>query len=230
MTDSRKIMLVAIGYWIVVSALCCWLYPLMMSDATARYAPMADHFAAGDWALAFHPKFGVLFQVLSGSICWVLGVSGDKAVQIAAIGLLALSAVPLFFLMRKVFGAEIAWWAVALLLVSDDFTRNSFDGLRESGKCLGFALLGGGAVLRKSGWYALGLFVLITLTSYGFAVASVAVFGWMVCFLWTRDFRQLPLPILGWALGTAAVVVLTHAFTGHWLPSPHYIKFLGGWL
>lgn len=230
MTETQKIWLTAIGYWIAVSLLCCLLYPLMMSDSTARYAPMADHFACGDWNLAFHPRFGVLFQVVSGAICMLPGIGGDRAVQIAAIGLLALSAVPLFFLVRELFGVRVAWWSVALLLVADDFTRNAFDGLRESGKCLGFALLGYGAVARKSGRYALGVFVLATLTSYGFAVASALVFGWTAYFAFRREWRQLVLPALGWVLGTAAVVALTHAYTGHWLPSPHYIKFLGGWL
>jgi len=230
MTDAKKIWLVAIGYWIAVGIVCCLAYPVMMSDAAARYAPMADHFARGEWDLAFHPKFGVLFQVLSGTIAWLLGVSGDKAVQIAALGLLAFASVPLYFLTKEIFGEKVAWWAVAILLLSDDFTRNSFDGLRESAKCLAFALLGYGAVSKKSLLYGLGVFILIATTSYGFALGCAFALGWTLYFLFKGEFRQLPLPVACWCLGTAAVVTLTHAFTGHWLPSPHYIKFLGAWL
>ena len=230
MSETKKIWLVALGYWLAVSLVCCLAYPLMMSDATARYAPMADHFARGEWDLAFHPKFGVLFQVFSGTIAWALGVSGDKAVQIAALGLLAFASVPLYFLVKDMFGEKVAWWAVAFLLLSDDFTRNSFDGLRESAKCLGFALLGYGMASKKSPWFGLGIFVLIASTSYGFGVGSALAFCGAAYFLLCRGFRRILPVIAGWTLGTASVVAQTYAFTGHWLPSPHYIKLLGGWL
>ena len=217
-------------YVLVASVLCIVCYPVTISDTMARYAPMADAFARGDWHYAFHPRFGVLFQVVAGAVAWLTGLSGAQAVQVASILFVALAAVPLWHLVRDIFGEKAAWGAVALLLVSDDFTRYAMDGLRDTGKCLAFALLGLGAVRRSGLWFGLGLFVLIALVSYGFAVASVLVFGWCVWALWTRRFGALPLPVLGWAVGTLAVSFMVHAYTGHWLPAPHYIELLGRWL
>lgn len=231
-TDARKIWLFAICHWVVVATLCCLFYPLTLSDSIARYAPMADHFARGEWAFAFHPRFGVLFQVLAGVVVKLTGLGGDNAVQVVSIGFLSFSAVPLWFVVRRLFDERIAWWAVALMLVSDDLSRHALDGLRDTGKCLGFALLGLGAVRKAPAWYALGLFVLVTLVSYGFAVASALVFGW--CAYWCMAKHENPgvwtfaVPVIGWLAGTAAVAAVTHEFTGYWLPSPHYIKIFGG--
>lgn len=231
MTETRRVWLTVLGYWLVFGLLCTLLYPVTMTDSITRYAPMADCFASEDWELVFHPRFGVIFEVLCGGLSWLTGLEGAKSVQVVATGFLALSGVPVFFLTKRVFGVRIAWWSLALLLVSDDFARYAMDGLRDNGKCLAFALVGYGAVERKSLWVGVGLFVLVSLVSYGFAVGSVLVFAWFLFVLFTRQpLAKLPLPVLGWALGTAAVTAMTHAYTGHWLPSPHYVKFLGGWL
>ena len=231
---ARKIWLLAICHWVVVAVLCCLFYPVTMSDSIARYAPMADHFARGEWAFAFHPRFGVLFQVLAGTVVKLTGLGGDNAVQVVSIGFLSVSAVPLWFVVRRLFDERIAWWAVALMLVSDDLSRYALDGLRDTGKCLGFALVGLGVVRRSPLWFALGLFVLVTIVSYCFAVSSALLFGW--CMYWCVAKSEKPsiatfaVPVAGWLVGAAAVVVQTHAFTGHWLPSPQYIKILGGML
>ena len=224
--------MVAIGYWVVVAVLCVLCYPVTISDTIARYAPMADHFARGEWSLAFHPRFGVLFQVLAGGVVKLTGCGGDVATQVVSLGFLSLSAVPLWFVVSALFDRRIAWWAVALMLVSDDLSRYALDGLRDTGKCLGFALVGLGVVRRSPLWFALGLFVLVTIVSYCFAVASVLLLGW--CVYWCAAKAEKPsiatfaVPVVAWLAGTAAVVFQTHAFTGHWLPSPHYIKILGG--
>lgn len=226
----RKIWIVAIGYGLLMSALICLLCPCMISDTTFRYAPMADAFARGEWNLAFHPRFGVLFQCVAGSIVWLTGLHGDCACQVTATLFLSVSAVPLWFLARKLFGERVAWWSVAALLVCDDFTRYAMDGLRDVGKCLAFALLGLGAAEEKPHWFALGLVVLISLVSYGFAVASCLVFLWSLYMLWRKQYLKLALPAFGWAVGTASVTLMVHAFTGHWLPAPHFIKYVGDWL
>lgn len=239
MTETRRVWLVALVYWAIFATLAVALYPVTMSDSITRYAPMADAFARGDWRLAFHPRFGVLFQVLSGGLVWLTGMSGEHAIQVVGIGFVALAGVPLFFLVKRIFGATVAWWALALLFANDEMTRHAMDGLRDPGKCLAFALLGYGAVARRPLFIGLGLFVFISLFSYGFAVGSVLVFAWCVGVLvWAirrrtfngEEISSILWPSLGWALGTAAVTVMTHAFTGHWLPAPHFIKILGGWL
>lgn len=202
----------------------------MMSDSVARYAPMAEAFAHGDWSLAFHPRFGVLFQVLSGCVVLLTGIDGARSLQIVGFGFLSLSIVPIWCIARRLFGVRIAWLSVVLLFFGDDFFRYALDGLRDSGKCLAFALLGLGAVERSSLWYGVGLFILISLASYCFAVGTVFLFAWLVYACVRRDWRVAAFPFVGWALSTASVTLMVHFFTGHWLPAPHYIRYLGQWL
>ena len=233
-----QVVLVALGYWLVFGVLCHWFYPVAISDALARYAPMAEHFARGEWELAYHPRFGVLFPTLCGLTVKAFGVGGDTAVQSVAIGLLALSAIPLWFLTRELFGVTVAWWAVALLLTVNDFTAHAMDGIRDTGKCLGFALVAYGAVVKRPLVLALGMAVLVSLVSYLFAVATVLLLAWWLYLALgerqeqasTRRLGLYGWPLAGFAIGTAAVTYMTHAYTGHWLPAPQYIKLLGAYL
>jgi len=242
MKDTVRIWLVSAAYWLVGSVLICLLSPLTAPDSMARYAPMADAFARGDWFFAFHPRFGVLFQCVSGSIAFLTGLSGDRACQVASLLFLSLAAIPLWHLAKALFDERIAWWAVVALFVCDDFTRYAFDGLRDVGKCLAFALLGLGAVKQKGLWFGLGLFVLVTLVSYGFAVASVLLVLWYAGRLLVRPCSRPPtlsfllstlnslIPLIFYLLATTMVAFMVHAYTGHWLPAPHFIKLFGRWL
>jgi len=226
-----KVWLAAALYWIGASALACWLYPVTVADSCARYAPMADAFARGDFYYAFHPRFGLLFETVAGGLSFVTGLPGIYTIQIAAVLLLALSAVVMFALVKRLGASdEVAWWTFALAALAPDFFRYALDGLREPGKCLVFALLGYAVVSRRSWAFALSLFLYITLFAYGFAAASMLLFLWCVWFACRREWANIPLPILGWVFGTAAVTVLTHAYTGHWLPLVQLIDKLGAWL
>jgi len=229
MKTFAKVWLAAGLYWVLASVLACGLYPVTMADSCARYAPMADAFARCDFYYAFHPRFGLVFEVVSGVLSFVTGLTGIHTVQIAAFLFLALAAVVMFAFAKRL-GAtdEAAWWTFVLTLLAPDFFRYALDGLREPGKCLVFALVGYGVVAKRSGAFALALFLYITLFTYGFAAASALAFLWCAWFLCRREWSKLPLPTVGWALGTAAVTVLTHACTGHWAPAPQFIGKLGG--
>ena len=222
--------LTALGYWLVVGLLCILVDPALRSDTMTRYAPMADAFARGDWFYAFHPRFGVLFQTVSGSLAFLLGIDGARATPIAAFLFLSLAAVSVWCLVRRLWDGRSAWYAFLFVLLSEVMFRYSVNGLRESVKCLGFALIALGVVSQRSRWFGLGLFVLITGFSYCFATASVFAFAWCVYYLMRGAWRKLPLAVGGWLVGTAAVTVMVHAYTGHWLPTPHFIKYLGGLL
>jgi len=225
----KRVWTAALGSWALASVLACWLYPVTIFDPCARYAPMADAFARGDWYYAFHPRFGVVFSVLTGVVSFATGLPGICAVQVSAFLFLALSAAVMFAFARRLSGSEtVAWWTFALTFLAPDFFRYALDGLREPCKCLVFALVGYAVVARRSGAFALALVLYVASFTYGFAAGSVLVFLWCLWFAWKREWRMLPLPVLGWALGTAAVTVLTHAYTGHWLPSPQFIPMLGG--
>ena len=229
MKGEQKIWLAALGFVALYGGIVVWAYPLFSPDVACRYAPMADEFARGNWELAFHPRFGVFFQCVSGLIA-CLGVRGDHACQLASTLLLGLSAVPIWHLVRKLFGETAAWWTVALVLLCDDFARYAADGLRDTGKCLAYALLGWGVVSRRSLWFACGVFVLTTLVSYGFAISCAVMGGWMLWWILRKDWCKLVLPIVAFAAATFLVSLPVHSFTGHWLPNPSFIKVFGRWL
>ncbi len=231
MTAERKIWLVSLAFFAAYSGLVLFVYPAFSPDVVTRYAPMADELARGNWMLGFHPRFGVLFSTLTGLVA-ACGIRGDHACQIVSILFLSLSAVPIWHLARKLFGETVAWWTVALVLLCDDFARYAADGLRDTGKCLAFALLGWGAVSGRARWFALGLFVLATLVSYGYAVAVVLLFGWCLLRAFCRPFSWggFAAPIGAFAVATALQIMMVHAYTGHWVPQPHFIRLLGGWL
>jgi hypothetical protein len=230
MSKVKSVWIVAVCFWIFFSLISCVTYPVMMSDSVARYAPMAEAFAEGDWNLAFHPRFGVLFQVLSGCVVKVTGLDGARSLQIVGFGFLSLSVVPIWCITRRLFGVRVAWLSVILVFFGDDFFRYALDGLRDSGKCLAFALLGLGVVERNSLWYGIGLFILISLASYCFAVGTVFLFVWCVYACIRSNWRIVVLPVLCWLAATVSVTVMVHSYTGHWLPAPNYIRYIGHWL
>lgn len=229
-SELEKVWLVSILYWIVFGLLCVLLYPTTIADTMQRYAPMANAFARGDWHYAFHPRFGVLFQVLAGTVTWLTGLDGAWSVQVVAVGFIALAGPPLWLAVRRFFGERIAWWALALMFVTDDIARYAMDGLRDSGKCLAFALLGWGYVACRPVVLGLGLFVLVTVVSYGFAIGGFFLFAWCVSAVVRRRWCDVLSPVLGWSLGTLAVTWMVYAYTGYWLPVPHVIKFVEAWL
>lgn len=231
MTAERRIWLAAFGFFVVYGGVVLLVYPVFSPDVVTRYAPMADEIARGNYALGFHPRFGVLFSCLSGLVA-ACGVRGDHACQLVSVLLLSLSAVPLWHLVRALFGETVAWGTVPLVLLCDDFARYAADGLRDTGKCLAFALLGWGAVSGRARWFALGLFVLATLVSYGYAVAAALLFAWCLWCAFRRPlmWRAFAAPLGAFVLATALQVAMVHAYTGHWVPQPHFIRLLGGWL
>ena len=85
-----------------------WLNSMPVDDVAARYAPMAEAVAAGNWRWAFHPRFGMFFPLLSGSIVKLTGANGFRGCQIAALLLFTLSSYPLYGLAIKLFNRAIA--------------------------------------------------------------------------------------------------------------------------
>lgn len=223
MKEITRVRLVAGLGWVVLTFLCWLLYPPTMSDTMARYAPMAEAFARGEWTLAFHPRFGVIFQVCAGTLAF-LGLPGDLACQATAIGALLLAGVAMWYVAERLFDRETAWWTFALVALCEVFLGNAMDGLRDPVKCLAFAWLGRGVVERRAIWFALGLFVLMTVVSYGFALALVLLLGW---YAWQRRSWW---PILLFLLGTVVETVMVHAYTGYWVPVPQIVRIVGRFL
>lgn len=106
-----------------------------LRDVAQRYAPMADAFASGNFAYAFHPGVPMLHPFLAGCVSFLTGCSGFAATKIVSMLFFALAAVPLVALMRRVYGSNVAIGAGYLYLITAPLIRLSFSGLREMEKC-----------------------------------------------------------------------------------------------
>lgn len=221
----KKVWIVAFGYWAVVSALICWLYPLMVFDSIARYAPMAESFASGEWRFAFHPRFGVVFPPLTGGLVWLFGLGGDQACQIVATALLAFSSVPVWAIAKRVFGEDrIAWLSVLLVLTATEYLTYAEDGLRDPGRTLGLALCALAFLNGRSAVMALGVFVLSVIKVDLYAFSGVLLAVWCALALWKRHWLKMLLPIVAWTLGTVLMCTMTYCQTGYFLPMAQFVK------
>lgn len=224
---NRKLVFSVIAYWIVVSAVAVLVYPVLMSDTMNRYAPMADAFAAGDWFHAFHPRFGVLFSVLTG--LWaMLGFRGDQACQIVALGFLSASAIPAWYLMRRVFDEKIASLTAALVVLMPEYFVFAIDGLRDCARTFALLMVAYSFVTLKRSWVmAIGAFVLATLRSDTQLIGGLALFAWVITCLVKRDYRMIFLPFLAYIVGLLLCSAMVYGFTGYFLPNAQAVIMLG---
>lgn len=200
-------------------------------DTLCRYAPMAEAFAEGNWAEAFHPRFGTGMPVVAGLVRLVTGMDGLSSCAAVASLAWALCAIPLFSVADRMFGRTTAWFALVLYFICPQPFLWAVKGLREPFKMLG-VLLSVDAVLRgrDGGWPALAeaataLFILLT-----FKVDTI-VMGYLIwrVFAVVDDFR-----LRTWSLAALAVLMLqancwlVYNWTGYWLPAPQIARILVG--
>ena len=227
---ALTIWIAATLFWLSATALFTMCYPVWMPDVVVRYGPMADAFAAGDWEMAFHPRFGVLFQVLTGIVRKVTAFDGLQSCQCVAAAFWSYSIIPLWAVSKKVFGHRTALLCAAFLLIAPRPFGLALDGLRDDGRLLAMLLCAYGFIDRRSIWLATGAFILLTLRIDSYLIGTVLVGIWILREIAKREWRTLLLPIMSWMAGTAAVVTMVHHYTGHWVPAIQYIKYLGRWL
>lgn len=110
-------------------------------DIATRYAPMAEAFAEGNWAYAFHPRIPMLYPTLCGMLVWLGGITGFTAAKFLSVACFAASVFPLFSVMRRVFGERIACGALLVYIVNPFMLRLAGTGLRENMKCLLLVLI-----------------------------------------------------------------------------------------
>ncbi|MCP3967426.1 MAG: glycosyltransferase family 39 protein [Lentisphaerae bacterium] len=103
-------------------------------DVAFRYAPMAEAFAKGNWAFAFHPKVPPLHPLLAGIITSVFSCSGFTACKIISGLFFSLSIFPVFGLFRKIFSEKIAFIASFMAILCPYLIRLGYSGLRDSAK------------------------------------------------------------------------------------------------
>ena len=226
---SKKAVAGATAAAIAAAALAAF-FPMLATDTACRYAPMAEAFAAGDWGEAFHPRFCVGMSVLAGSVVKLTGFDGYAACTFTATLAWALSAIPLFRLAERVFDRQTAWFAVVMYLICPQLLVWALKGLREPFKVLG-VLLAADAVMRRrdgeKGWLSAAEAVLGIASLVLFKSDTILVAGCFTLVYAAYDgFRWKALCV---AAGAAALLqplcALVWAWTGYWLPAPHFIPF-----
>ena len=204
-------------------------FPSPTVDTLCRYAPMADAVAKGSWAEAFHPRFGVGFPLLAGGFSWLTGWDGhESCVALSMLGW-ALATVPLFRLARCVAGPTVAWFAVALLVVCPQPLFWGFQGLRETWRMA--ATLAAVAALFERKEHpnialiemALAQVILMTFRCDTLFYAILA--GMAFLFVDRAGWRTAVVTAIG-VMAAIPGFTVTHAWTGWWVPSPHFIPLI----
>lgn len=203
------------------------LFPLAATDTLCRYAPMAEAFAAGNWAEAFHPRFVTGMPVAAGLVRLLTGLDGLSSCAAVAALAWALCAIPLFSIADRVFGRTTAWFALALYFICPQTLLWALKGLREPFKILG-TLLAVDAVLciRERGWLAFGeaaagLALLLTFK------ADTVLLGFI---LWGAFAAVDRFRVRTWCLAAFAAFAvqgncwLVYVWTGYWFPVPHLVR------
>lgn len=214
-----------------------WFLPTNGYDPIARYAPMAEAFAAGNWADAFHPRYCVLFQTLTGVLVWMFGCSGLTACQIVAITFFFLAAPVLWAIIRRIFDDETACWTVALYFISAELVELAADGWRDDCRILPIllavyafqTLLGKrpeDSAIKATLAMALSQFVAITLRADAFLISSLILSVFFVLAIIRGQWRATILPVGAWIVAVALNSLMVYFFTGWFVPSAHYIRFL----
>ncbi len=125
--------------WLVAAGAFLLFLPLAIlntipeNDLAERYIFMVQAALDGEWALAFHPRVPPAFPLFASAIAAVSGLAPFMACKLASLLAFSLAVVPLFHLLRQVFGkGSIAWWGVGAYLLCSYLSTLAFAGLRET--------------------------------------------------------------------------------------------------
>ena len=233
--QRREVPYVAMAVIAVVASCVALLHPMGALDTFMRYAPMADAFSKGDWVNAFHPRFGVGFQALSGSLTWLTGLDGYRSCTVVSTLLWAACLFPLFRLADALFGRTAAWFALALFVICPQTLVWSFKGFRESAKMLGVLLAVDALVRWKSGTWRVALEGALALVFLFLFKVDTAAMGLLfaAAYLFLDRFRLRSIVACGTGLlSLQAMCALVYSWTGWWLPAVQYIplvkRLIGG--
>ena len=229
--------------WIVTAAVAAavmvvaYCLPRAVTDTLCRYAPMAEAFAQGDWANAFHPRFAVGGTVVAGLLALLPGFDGLTACTVSAALAWALCLVPVHRLAERLFDARAAWFALILFALCPQPLVWALGGLREPFKMLGLLLMVDALVRVRDEEGRVG-----NLVEAALALPLLFLFkcdailpGLLLAFGYALGdrFRARTWALAAWgALVLQPMCLLVWSWTGYWLPAPHYVpmwqKLLGG--
>ena len=228
--ELMSVWTVALVTGLLISLYAIFLYPSNEWDSIRRYAPMAEEFALGNWRYAFHPRFGLSFQVLTGILVALTKMSGLAACQTVASFSWTLSTVPLWSAVRRTFGRVAAWWSVLFVLLSSTYFTLAVNGWRDDLRILVVALWVLGVVRIGTGWgtlwMSLGLVMGTTLREDALPF-SCLVCGGYVLVLWCRKaFLRALLPMTATLFGVLGICTMIYLFTGYFVPSQKLVCLL----
>ena len=127
---------------LMLLTVCAVLHDIPVRDVAHRYIPMAESFAEGNFAFAFHPRVPPLHTTIAGTVAFLTGVDGFTACKIAS-SLWFLAGIFLIYqLVLHVTSNDrrIAWWSALIYSIFPYSVQMASYGLRESLKSFIFLL------------------------------------------------------------------------------------------
>ncbi len=109
-------------------------------DQAAYYAPMAEAFAGGDWALAFPPDIPILSSLLAGLLVRC-GLSSLTALMAVGAAFHIATIYPLDRLLRMIYPERTAALGCFLFVIAPKMVRYNCMGLPDSGRTFFFVAL-----------------------------------------------------------------------------------------
>ncbi|HIV09842.1 MAG TPA: glycosyltransferase family 2 protein [Candidatus Spyradenecus faecavium] len=224
----------AVAAWVVASAF-AWAFNLSYGDAVNRYALMAEAFAQGDWAFAFHPRFNLLFPLGAGTLAW-LGFEGTVACSIMGLLGWALSAVPLFGIAQSVFNRQAAWCAFVLCFISPILFDAAYEGCRDTFRSLAVFLAVYACLMCWDGRPRRAfLSFLLSLPFFALTRGDTILLGgvaWLLYACFDRFRWRTWVSAAAYAVMLQPGCWLTWSWTGVWLPSGQiagaFLRIFGG--
>lgn len=207
----------------VLAAPFAWAFNLSYGDVANRYALMAEAFAQGDWAFAFHPRFNLLFPVGAGAFSWALGCEGTVACSLLGLLGWAAAAVPFFGVAQSVFGRRAAWCAFALYFIAPPLFDVGYEGCRDTFRALAVLLAAYAFLMRWEGRERRAFWGLVAaLPVFAMTRGDMILLGgaaWLAYGCFDRFRRRTWAAAAVYAAALQPGCWLTWAWTGLWLPS-----------
>lgn len=207
----------------------CFLHEIPDRDVAARYAPMAEFFASGEWEYAFHPRIQMLQPLTGGIIAFLFKCNGFTALKIASMLWFIGGAFVCWKLFRELY-KERSWVVVAatvFYLIFPYSMHVAYTGLRDSAKCTLLLLLAWALVkichnVKQSSGYVLlgiGCFLSVICRADMILIGTVALFYGIVLECKEKKYPILSLiPIVIISVAYLFSSFINWYFSGHAMP------------
>ncbi len=152
-------------------------------DVAARYIPMVNAFASGDFLYAFHPRTGFCHTVFAGILAWLFHFDGFMAVKISSLFFMALAVFPLYGLTRRIYSERVAVFTLLAYVLSSQVMRLAYSGLRDSCKVFFILLAAYGLIVIFQERRKLSGYLLLAVAAAGGVLTRGDLVGFMALLL-----------------------------------------------